>query len=199
MPSNKKLDTIDRHAKRYSASRGRLSRRYAAFKRKLELLQAQHLPKIKAALDEAATVKSQLEVAITAAPELFKEPRTLVLHGVRVGFMDGKPSVKLPRGKKVQKVVDQIRAQFTPEEIATLTLISRVSVDVPNSEALLLHLSKGGAAIAGVEYTAAGDRVFIKPADHALDKVITTLLKEGLQKGTAAGEVEEPEAEDEAA
>lgn len=193
----KKLSLIDRHARRYSAERGRLSRRYAKFQRALDLVQQKHLPKIKAALDTSANVKSDLEQAITAAPELFKEPRTLTLHGVRVGFMEGKASVKLPRGKKLEAVVKAIREVCTPEAISILGLISRVTTDVPNADALLKHFTAAGnrLEIPGVEFVPAGDRVFIKPADHALDKVITKLLQEGLQKGNATATEEDEHAE----
>lgn len=195
----KKLTKIDSRAARYSSARSKLSRRYAAFLDKLQKLQAKHLPKIKAALDEAANVQSQLETAIAAAPELFTEPRTLTLHGIRLGFMDGQASVKLPRGKAdMDAIVSAIRERFTPEEIATLKLIERVSVDAPNKDALLAiygaePTSKRAQTLTGVEYTAAGDRVFIKPADHALDRVITKLLAEG-RKAAAGDESEEREA-----
>ena len=196
MNTSKKLAPIERQARRYSVARGRLSRRYGAFQRALQKLQDKHLPKIRADLDTTANIKSELEIAISAAPELFRDPRTLTLHGVRVGFMDGKASVRMPKGKKnTAAVLAGIRATFTAEEITTLALIVRASVEAPNKDALQLLLEKGKApALPGVEYTTAGERVFILPADHALDKIITKVLQEGLQKGTAAGAEEDEEA-----
>lgn len=184
-----KLQPIEKLARRYGAARGKLSRAYARFERALQLLQDKHLPKIRAELDATANIKSELEVALLGARELFKEPRTLVLHGIRVGFMDGKPAVKLPRGKqKISAVLAAIREQFTAEQIATLGLIERVAADVPSQAALLKLLEQGKSpALPGVECTTGGERVFILPADHALDKVISKVLKEGLQKGAAAG------------
>ena len=181
-----KLGEIDRHAKRYAAARARLSARFAKFNRALAALQEKHLGKIKDALDDAATVQSRLETALSAAPELFKDPRTLTLHGVRVGFMEGKPSITLPTARaKQEAVVAAIRARFTAEEIERERLI--VPVETPVAAALLERFKADKElALAGVEFSPGGDRVFIKPADHALDKVIRSLLKEGLKKGTPA-------------
>lgn len=195
----KKLKTIDRNARRYSVARGTLATRHAKFMRALQALQEKHLPKIKTALDTAANVKSELEQSLADAPELFRDPRTLTLHGVRVGYMDGKPSVKVPKkAKERDAVVQAIRDNFTPEAITTLNLIERVTVDVPNAEGILQHLTAAGSRIAipGVEFTPAGERVFIKPADHALDKVIAKLLQEGLQKGAAGEAGSESETEE---
>lgn len=187
----RKLNRIDSRAARYSRDRSKLSARYNAFRDQLEKLQAKHLPKIKAALDKAASTQSELEQTIAAAPELFKEPRTLTLHGIRLGFMDGQPSVKLPRGKNdLESIVTAIRERFTAEEIAALELIERISFDVPSKDALVAlftgeKTNKRAGTLPGVEFIAAGDRVFIKPADHALDKVIGKLLQEGLKQGAA--------------
>ena len=191
MHTDPRFKKIDSRSARYSRARARLTRRYAAFQASLRKVEEKHLLKIRLALEEAANVKSELESAISIAPDLFKKPRTLTLHGVRVGFFDCPAALDMPKAKaKRAAVVAAIRAKFTPEKIKELGLI--VTEEVPASDALLAQfLADEKLQIEEVEFTPAGESVFIKPADHALDKVIKTLLEEGMQKGTASAPAQE--------
>jgi hypothetical protein len=84
------VDEIDGLAKEYADARETLAERVQKLKDELAGVSRRHLKGIKAAAAEAALRRSQLEQRIAAAPDLFVKPRTMTLHGIKLGFAKGK-------------------------------------------------------------------------------------------------------------
>ncbi len=170
------LNQIDTKARAYSDARDRLRELCAALEDGMKALRQEHLPGIRRALNRAAEAEAALEALVEQAPELFTKPKTVVLHGVRVGYMKGKGKIEWESDEQVVKL---IRKHFP--ELADVLI---VTTEKPSKDGLVAlavaDLKKLGATV-----TDAGDQVYIKPADSALDKMVDALLKAATEEAKA--------------
>lgn len=170
------LNQIDTKARAYSDARDRLRELCAALEDGMKALRQEHLPGIRRALNRAAEAEAALHALVEQAPELFAKPKTVVLHGVRVGYMKGKGKIEWESDEQVVKL---IRKHFP--ELADVLI---VTTEKPSKDGLVAlavaDLKKLGATV-----TDAGDQVYIKPADSALDKMVDALLKAATEEARA--------------
>lgn len=162
------LNQIDAKARSFAEARDRLRELCAALDAGLKALQRDHLPGIRRALNRAAEAEAALHAAIEAAPELFAKPKTVVLHGVRVGYMKGKGKIEWESDEKVIRLIRKHLPDLADVLIAT--------VEKPSKDGLA-GLSVADLKRVGVTVIDAGDQVYIKSADSALDKMVDALLK----------------------
>jgi hypothetical protein len=167
------LAEIEVATKRLADVREKLSDAVAALNAEFEDSRRRHIRGIKdlsAALAEKASILASM---IEGSPELFQKPRTLVLHGIKVGFTKGKGVIAW---EDEDQVIKMIRAKF-PEQADVLIRIR----ETPNKTALLelpvAELKKIGCT---VEET--GDVVVIKPVDGEVEKMVKALLAEAMDK-----------------
>ena len=165
-----KLEHIESAAKAYAAARddlaeivGNLNDEIAAAKRRL-------VPTIKRRLAKAAERQAALQALITDAPECFAKPRTVVLHGIKVGFEKGKGSVTFD---DADRVVGLIRRHM-PEQFEALVKTKHT----PIKTAIAQLLSAGDCKRIGCSVVDAGDLVVIRPVDSEVDKMVDALLKD---------------------
>lgn len=170
------MNEINTRARAYADARDRLRELCAALDAGLKALQREHLPGIRRALNRAAEAEAALHALVEQAPELFAKPKTVVLHGVRVGYMKGKGKIEWESDEQVVKL---IRKHFP--ELADVLI---VTTEKPSKDGLVAlavaDLKKLGATV-----TDAGDQVYIKPADSALDKMVDALLKAATEEARA--------------
>lgn len=171
-----KLDFIRGAAKALSRARAVLSARVSRLKAVIETANRKHLPGIREAVGSVADCHANLKATLTAAPDLFKEPRSITEAGIKCGYQAHEASIELPKkAKDKEALVLAIKQVFSPAEIKTLGLIR--TVEVPVAEKLLAHCTERQFERLGLAYTPAGDHILIKPADSAVDKIVGQLLK----------------------
>jgi hypothetical protein len=152
------LNEIDALTKKYADTRGALTDIVAALKFEQEQVLRNYLARIKGLVKEGKEREAALRAAIEASPELFAKPRTLILHGIKVGFR--KASGKLIRKHFPEKFDVLVKTEETPVKKALGTL----------SAAELKKL--------GIEVSDTGDVVEIKDTTSDVDKLVKALLKE---------------------
>lgn len=162
------LAEIEPAIKADAEARQLLADRVAALKDGLDALHKEHLPGIKRALNRVAEIDARAKALIEQAPGCFVKPKTLVMHGLKFGYQKGKGSVTFD---KPGAVVKRIKKLF-PDQVELLIHTE----EKPNKEGLE-KLAAADLKKLGVEVTAAGDRVVLKPVDGAVDKLVTALLK----------------------
>jgi ABC-type transporter Mla subunit MlaD len=86
---NPSLEIIDARAKRFADAREQLGNLVQTVNSALEAVKRAHMAQIKTLVQRAAQRHAELQAAIEVAPHLFEKPRTLVLHGIKVGFRKG--------------------------------------------------------------------------------------------------------------
>jgi hypothetical protein len=148
----------------------------AKFKEELATLKAKHLPGISKLAKVVANTQAELYTAIEGAPELWESPRTVVLHGIKVGmnanpgkleFADAKSVVMMLREHLKGKAKNYIRITEAPDKEALKTLPGEV-------------LERLGCQIVG-----AGDTVVLTRTkgdveemfDEVIDKLVNKIVE----------------------
>lgn len=160
---------IEAQAKILADARYVLSERVADLQADLECTKRRRLPGIKSAVAEAIEAKSTLEAAIARAPGLFEDPRTIVVHGIRVGFMKGKGKIEWADEKSV---IARIKQHFPDQAKVLIKTVEKVQ------KKALAGLSTADLKRIGCTVGRVGDVVYIKPVDDEVDKLVAKLLDE---------------------
>jgi hypothetical protein len=140
----------------------------ANYEAELQDVNEKFLRPLKRLATATAQAEAELHAAIQAAPHLFVKPRTLNLHGFKIGYT-------ISEGKLVwddeDLVVKLLKKKF-PDQ--TESLIS--TKETPNKDAIkALSLSSSQLAALGCAIEDAGDQVLIKRAAGDVEKLITKL------------------------
>jgi hypothetical protein len=171
------LGEIEQLTKEYAIHRKMLADRVQDLEEELAQVKKRHLGNIKRAVTVAATYQARLHAAIEESPELFKKPKTLILCGVRVGFMKGKGELKW---EDADQVIRLIKKHF-PEQAETLIKVAETPV-----KTALAQLSVQDLKRLGVTVIETGDQVTIKPTDSEVDKLVDALLKDEVNEAREA-------------
>lgn len=167
---------IETSAKKYAESREHLAGIVAALNEGIEALKRDHMRRLKKAVADAAERHDTLKALIEDAPELFVKPRTVVFHGIKLGYQKGKGKIEWD---DADQVVRLIKKHF-PEQADVLVATS----ERPAKEALA-QLTAAELKKLGISVTDGGDAVFIKPADSAVDKMVDALLRDATEEVAA--------------
>lgn len=165
------LNEIDALAKHLAQARELLSRRVTTLQEQVEATKRRFIPGIKSAVEAVKEAESKLEVAIKAAPATtFADPRTIVVHGIRIGWMKAKGKIEFDNEKAV---IERIRKIFPKAKADVL-----IKVTEKLQKKALNALSTDELRKIGCTVAQAGDGVYIKPVSDAVDKLVEALLNE---------------------
>lgn len=170
------LAEIESRAQKYAVARDTLRGLVETLKEGMDALQKQHLPGIRKALNKAAEQEAELKALVEQAPGLFVKPKSVIFHGIKLGFQKGKGKIEWD---DADRVVALIRKHF-PEQADVLIATS----ERPAKDALA-QLSVAELKKLGVSVTEAGEAVFVKPTDSAVDKMVESLMKAAADEATA--------------
>lgn len=170
------LSDIESRAKRYSEAREKLTALCAELNAGLDALKRNALPDIKRAIARASEHEAQLRALIEAAPDLFTKPKSLVFHGIKLGYQKGKGKIEWDNAEQVIKL---IKKHF-PDQ-ADVLIVTR---ETPAKDALN-NLSAADLKKLGISITEGGEAVFIRPTDSAVDKMVDALLKAATEEVSA--------------
>lgn len=162
------LDPIDAKARVYSEARDRLAASVAELNDAIAALKRNQLPVIKRHLRRAFELENELRGLVEANPHLFTKPRTVVLHGVKLGFQKGAGAISFDDADHVCRLVEK--------KLPELADVLIVTTKKPVKKALQQLTVQQLKAI-GCQVEEAGDRVVVKAVDSAVDKLVSALLK----------------------
>lgn len=168
------LTDIEELAKVLSTARATLNERVITLQDELTAARNRKLPGIKSAVSATKEAESKLEQAIIAAPGLFTDPRTIVVHGLKVGFAKGRGKIEWA---DEATVVAKIKKLF-PDQAALLIK----TVESVRKKALGA-LKTDDVKRVGCTVREAGDHVYIAPVDDNVEKLVKRLLKEDTEEG----------------
>jgi len=176
IPTAAAIDRIDTLAASYSNVRKLVATRLTHLQEEQRISHKRLIGGIKSAVAEAKDIQAKLTAAIDERRDLFVQPRTWTLHGIKLGLRKGSGKMKWP---KVEALLALIKKNFSPATCEGLIK----QVEQPNKDALkelpALVLKKLGVEIEGT-----GDCVFVKPTDGEVDKLVEHLLGEGSMEET---------------
>lgn len=160
------LDYIEKLCARLAAESETLAEDVAALQADLEEVKRKHLVTLKRSARQVATLEAQLHAAVEARPEAFKKPRTLTIHGIKVGFTTAKGKLEFSDD---QAVLSAIKRHFK----ADVDLLIKVT-ESPRKEALR-ELPASDLAKLGCSIVGAGDTTVVKRLDGDVEILMNTL------------------------
>ncbi len=163
------LGEIDKLTKDYSDSYNKLSNKVQDLELELEAVKRKHMRYIKDFANEALEKKSKLTAAIDESKNLFEKPKSIVLHGMKVGLQKGKGKITIPDEEKTILLIKKNLA-----EQADLLIKTEEKIVKPALE----NLSAGDLKKVGLNLIESTDYVIIKPTGSDVDKIVNALLKE---------------------
>ena len=89
------LHDIEQQAAAFAEARRQLTELVTKLNDKIEALLRNHMDALNAAVAGAAAEYDKLKTLIEAAPGLFTKPRTVVMHGVKLGYQKGKGGIEI--------------------------------------------------------------------------------------------------------
>ena len=161
------MDTIETKTKRFADARDALCAIVTELQEALEHEKRIRLAKIRVKVVVATEEKNILEAALKESPGLFVKPRTVVFHGIKVGFQKGKGALQFDNEESVISRIRKIYGDDSP-----LLSIKRSVNKVALNELDAAELKRLGCTIADAD-----DQVVIKPTGGDVEKVVNALLK----------------------
>ncbi len=171
------LIDIDKLAKDFAAAREVLADRVRSLESILTRIKLRRLPGIKSAANTVIEMQAVLKAAIEESRQLFIRPKTMVMHGVKLGFQKSKGKLSWSDPDQVVKL---IKKHF-PEQADVLIK----TTETPVKDALQ-QLTAADLKKLGITVDETGDVVVIKSTDSEIDKFVDALLKDDSLEAQAA-------------
>ena len=162
------LAALETRCARFDEASAELEKLIADLEADLEAVKQKHLRGLKRQAGHVAGLEAELRSAIEAAPELFIKPRSLTIHGVKVGFT-------LSQGKVEWQDDARVLALIKKHHKGDADVLIR-TVEEPNKDALRA-LPAGELARLGCTIEGAGDVVICKRVAGDVEKLINRLVE----------------------
>jgi hypothetical protein len=162
------ISQIETFAARHDAECAKLERMIGDLEADLEAAKLKHLRGLKRQASVVAARQAELHSAVEQSPALFVKPRTLTLHGTKLGFTSSEGRVEWNNDEQVVQLVEKhfpkrfdelVKTGFTPKKEALRDLAAD-------------ELAKLGCRIEG-----AGDTVLVKRVAGDVEKLINKLIE----------------------
>lgn len=167
------IEEIEDACKSYSEANETLTEIKSQLQTEVEAIKAKYYKRVKNAIEGVVDAHTELHSVIDGSPELFVKPKTVIFHGVKVGFQKGKDTLEIKNQAKTIALIEEL---YDEERAAELVKVEKVPVvDVikalPEEELkdIKCRINKGT------------DTVVIKTVDTEVDKFIKSLTKHALE------------------
>lgn len=161
---------INSLAKAYAERRRLLADRLTALERDLNAIKAKHMKELKRHVALTAETASDLHNAIDDARDLFRKPKTQILHGIKVGLRKGVGKLDW---EDDEDVVAKIEKHFKDADEAAQYLIVKKK---PSADALE-DLDAATLKKFAIVVVDTGEQVVVKAVESDVEKLIKALLK----------------------
>jgi hypothetical protein len=161
------LAQIETGAQAYEAASATLEAMIAELERDLEAAKQKHLRDIKRQAGVVANREAELHSLVESAPGLFVKPRTITVHGIKVGFTTSTGRLDFDDEETVLSLIKKFR-----KEDAGTFIRCKESV---NKDALKT-LDAGELRKLGCVIEDAGDIVVLKRTAGEVEKLINKLI-----------------------
>lgn len=170
------LQDIEQTAKPLAQAREALVNTVADLNAEIDSAKRRCLPRLRKQVQKVSEHHATLMAAVEAAPDLFVQPRTVVFHGIKLGYQKSKGSTKF---EDEQKSIGLIRKKLP--ELADKLIVQTEKI----SKSALSQLSVAQLKSIGATVAESTDQVLIKPTDSAVDKMVSALIAEATEETEA--------------
>lgn len=171
------FNEIDTLALGYSTTVEALAGTRGAYEEEAQALRKKYLPRLRKLAETAKERRAALSAAIGDSPALFVKPRTVIFHGLKLGYQKSKGTIEWD---SEAAVIARIR-KLLPEDQAELLIRVKESVHKPG----VYDLTAGDLKRLGIRIEGDGDEVVIKAALGDLDKWLEALLADEGEEAVA--------------
>ncbi len=168
------LVTIEQSAKAFAADRAALAEAVTQLNSSIEALKRRALPRLQRLLTAAAETHAGLQSQIGAARHLFVSPRTLVMHGIKLGLRKGAGCLEWDDPDQVVRLIEKY---FNPAQAQLLVKTTKRPIRKAIEDLDAATLKRLGCRI-----EESGEQVVIQPADGEVDRVVAALLAEASEE-----------------
>lgn len=164
------LADIELAARELAQARDILAAESAALETEIEAAKNRRLPRLKKLVEITTESETRLHELIEGAPELFEQPRTIVFHGLKIGFEKSRERVEISDEDRTVELIER-----------HLSALASVLISVrkaPNKGALR-ELPDADLKRIGCAVESSGDVVVIRRAESEVEKTISALIKGG--------------------
>lgn len=189
------LADAERGCALYDATCTEMETIIADLEKELGEVKHKYMAALKRKVGQVARCEAELTQIIEASPELFAKPKTMILHGVKIGFTLSKGSVEFDDDDE-QNVVRRIQALCgcTDEFKTDDTFVGRESEFIRTKFAVnkvaVSRLSAEDLERIGCRIDGAGDVVCVKrvagDVEKIIDKMIAKLVETMVENSEAA-------------
>lgn len=163
------LTEIEILAKQLADARFNLKEGFDELESEITAIKKKFMPAIRRAIEKAAQRHETLRAAIDEAPELFIKPKTVIFHGIRLGYQKSRGEILWEDEAQVIKLIKK----YFPDDFEAYIKITEKVLKTSVASMSVADLRK-----IGITVIETGDQVFIKPTDSEIDKLINALLKD---------------------
>jgi len=169
------LTEIEKQVKEYSDARKLLRDRVENLEDEIRASKKKLIPGIRSAVESAKEKHAGLKASIEGSKDLFVQPRTLTLFGIKFGLMKQKGALSWGKGKKAAEAVVKLLKRMFPEGDGWKTYVKTTEEPMKKT---LSTLTIAELKKLGVEVTNDGDAVVIEDTASEIDKLVDKLLDE---------------------
>jgi hypothetical protein len=162
------MQTIEAACKAARDARLVLKTRAEALQDEIAAAQKRKLPGIRSAVETVARADAELLAALQEVPLLFRKPKSVVFHGLQVGYKAGAASIEI---SNPELLVKRVREHF-PDKFEQLVKVKETPIKSAIKALTVAELQK-----LGVKAHGSGEVVFITDATDSVDKLVKALLK----------------------
>lgn len=175
------MKSIEDACKEARDARQILEDRAQALQDEIAAAQRRKLRGIRAAVAAVAEADAKVLAALQVSPTLFKKPKSVVFHGLKVGYKKGGGSIQIDDDERVIKLIRKHLA----DKAEALINVKETPIKDGLRNLSGVELQKIGVTVEGT-----GDVVFLADATSSVDKLVKALLK-----GVEAEQEEDAEVE----
>jgi hypothetical protein len=166
------LSEIDKLTKTFSEARQMLADRVRGLEDEIQAIKRKRLPTIKTSVNAVMIRQAELKAALDESKALFVKPKTIILHGIKIGFQKAKGKISWADDAQVVRLIKK----HLPDQADVLIKIT----EKPIKDALI-NLPAADLKKIGVTVEETGDQTVIKSTDGEVDKFVDALLKDETQ------------------
>lgn len=163
------LGEIEKLTKEFADGREELSDRVRALEEEIQDVKKRHLAGIKRSVARVAERQHGLHAALECSKALFVKPRTMILHGIKIGFMKAKEKITWGDDAQIVKLI----RKHLPDQADILIKTTEKPVRNALQGLTAADLKRIGAVVGDT-----GDAVVIKSTDSEIDEFVEALLKD---------------------
>lgn len=167
------MQQIEAAAEHFSLLRKTLVDLMGEFQKELNQVKASYSQPLRRHVAAAKQAHAELSALVADSRELFQRPKSVVFHGIKVGYKKGPGKIEW---ESTEQVVKLIKKHF-PDQADVLV----ITTERPAKEALE-QLCAADLKKLGVTVEESGDVVFIKDTGAEVDKLVEAFFKDELEE-----------------